>query len=90
MSYQKPNPSPKVILKQPSANNYVDGLEIRNGRLMNLRPPSVMGIEQAAMYRKQMKKQYKMTLIKLVAILLIKDKKLCILLNYNNFRLFKI
>ncbi len=63
MSYQKPNPSPKVTLKQPSANNYVDGLEIRNGRLINLRPPSMMGIEQAAMYRKEMKKQYKIDCI---------------------------
>jgi|TARA_R100000479_G_scaffold106465_1_gene53361 hypothetical protein len=63
MSYQKPNPSPKVVLKQPSASNYVDGLEIRNGRLINMRPPSMMGIEQAAMYRQQMKKQYKIDCI---------------------------
>ena len=63
MGYKKPNPNPPVMLKQPSANNYVDGLEIRNGRLINLRPDSVMGIEQAAMYRKQMKKQYKIDCI---------------------------
>ncbi len=43
--------------KQPSTNNYVDGLMIRDGRLINLRPPGVSGIEQASMYRKEMKKQ---------------------------------
>ena len=49
--------------KQPSTNNYVDGLMIRDGRLINLRPPAVSGIEQASMYRKEMKKQYKIDTI---------------------------
>ena len=49
--------------KQPSTNNYVDGLMIRDGRLINLRPPGVSGIEQASMYRKEMKKQYKIDTI---------------------------
>tara|TARA_Y100001938_G_C7753747_1_gene265165 strand:+ start:227 stop:412 length:186 start_codon:yes stop_codon:yes gene_type:complete len=41
----------------------MEGLTIKNGRLINMRPQSVMGIEMAAMYRKQMKKQYKIDCI---------------------------
>tara|TARA_R110000751_G_scaffold27669_3_gene72954 strand:- start:7252 stop:7494 length:243 start_codon:yes stop_codon:yes gene_type:complete len=58
---RKGNYNQKV--KQPSPNNYVDGLMIRDGRLINLRPPGMMGIEEAAMYRKEMKKQYKIDTI---------------------------
>ena len=35
------------------------GLEIKNGRLINNRPQGLTGIAEASMYRKQMKKQYK-------------------------------
>tara|TARA_R110001583_G_scaffold144185_10_gene296221 strand:- start:1247 stop:1438 length:192 start_codon:yes stop_codon:yes gene_type:complete len=35
------------------------GLTIKNGRLINNRPQGLTGIAEASMYRKQMKKQYK-------------------------------
>ena len=37
----------------------MDGLFIKNGRLINMRYDGKSGIEQASMYRQQMKKQYK-------------------------------
>tara|TARA_R100001244_G_scaffold109981_1_gene81369 strand:+ start:761 stop:1012 length:252 start_codon:yes stop_codon:yes gene_type:complete len=63
MGYKKINPNPPVKLKQPTTNNYVEGLMIRNGRLVNLRPAGMMGIEEAALYRNEMKKQYKIDTI---------------------------
>ena len=36
---------------------------MKNGREMNARPDGVSGIAQAAMYRQQMKKQYKIDCI---------------------------
>jgi hypothetical protein len=44
-------------------SDYVNGLFVKNGRLINDRMDSVTGIEQASMYRKQMKKQYKIDCI---------------------------
>lgn len=41
----------------------MDGLEIRDGRLINMRPNNMTGIQEASMYRKQMKKQYKVDCI---------------------------
>ena len=41
----------------------MDGLTIKNGRLINIRPDGMSGIEQASMYRQQMKKQYKIDTI---------------------------
>jgi hypothetical protein len=41
----------------------MDGLTIKNGRLINNRPDGMSGIEQASMYRQQMKKQYKIDMI---------------------------
>jgi len=38
-------------------NNYVDGLYSKDGRLINDRPNSMMGIEKAAKLRKMVKKQ---------------------------------
>jgi len=35
------------------------GLTIKNGRLINNRPQGLTGIAEASMFRKQMKKQYK-------------------------------
>jgi hypothetical protein len=46
-------------INKPGSNDNVDGLYIKNGRLINGRMDSISGIEQASMYRKQMKKQYK-------------------------------
>jgi len=39
------------------------GLYVKDGRLINDRSDGVSGIEQASMYRKQMKKQYKIDCI---------------------------
>ena len=38
-------------------NNYVDGLYSKDGRLINDRPNSIMGIEKAAKLRKMVKRQ---------------------------------
>ena len=39
----------------PTTDNYVDGLYVKNGRLINSRPDGMMGIEQAAKLKKGMK-----------------------------------
>ena len=44
-------------------SNNVGGLYVEGGQLINERADGVTGIEQAAMYRKQMKKQYKIDCI---------------------------
>ena len=41
----------------------MDGLTIKNGRLINNRPDGMSGIEQASLCRQQMKKQYKIDTI---------------------------
>lgn len=46
-----------------NTSDYVNGLYVKDGRLINGRPDGVSGIEEAAMYRKQMKKQYKIDCI---------------------------
>ncbi len=46
-----------------TTDNYVDGLYIRDGRLINDRFDGETGIAQAARYRKQMEKQYKIDCI---------------------------
>ncbi len=46
-----------------TTDNYVDGLYVRDGRLINDRFPGETGIAQAARYRKQMEKQYKIDCI---------------------------
>ena len=44
-------------------NNNYQGLTIKDGRLINERPVGRSGIEEASMYRQQMKKQYKIDCI---------------------------
>ena len=44
-------------------SDYVNGLYVKDGRLINDRSDGVSGIAQASMYRKQMKKQYKIDCI---------------------------
>jgi|TARA_R110000764_G_scaffold134892_1_gene223016 hypothetical protein len=44
-------------------SDYVNGLYVKNGRLINDRSDGVSGIEQASMYRKQKQKQYKIDCI---------------------------
>ena len=51
------------LTRDSKMGNYVEGLYVKNGRLMNDRMPGVTGIQEAAMYRKQMKKQYKIDCI---------------------------
>lgn len=36
-----------------------EGLTVKNGRLINNRPNQMTGIQEAAMYRQMMKRQYK-------------------------------
>ena len=46
-----------------NTSDYVNGLYVKNGRLINGRPDGVSGIERASMMRQQMKKQYKIDCI---------------------------
>ena len=46
----------KAIMKG-SPDNFVDGLYVQDGRLINGRPNSVMGLEKAAMMKKMVKRQ---------------------------------
>ena len=46
-----------------NTSDYVNGLYVKDGRLINDRPDGVSGIAQAAMYKKQMTKQYKIDCI---------------------------
>ena len=49
--------------KNSTTSDYVNGLYVKDGRLINDRPTGMTGIEEASMYRKQMKKQYKIDCI---------------------------
>jgi|TARA_R100000935_G_scaffold56548_1_gene88361 hypothetical protein len=53
----------KQLKKDPKKSNVMEGLYIKNGREINDRQDSQTGIAQAAMYRQQMKKQYKIDCI---------------------------
>ena len=53
----------KKLSRDNSISENVDGLGIRNGREVNRRPDGVSGIAQAAMYKQEMKKQYKIDCI---------------------------
>ena len=44
-------------------SNNVEGLYVEGGQLINERADGMTGIQQAAIYRKQMKKQYKIDCI---------------------------
>ena len=46
-----------------TTSDFVKGLYVKDGRLINDRSDGVSGIEQASMYRQQMKKQYKIDCI---------------------------
>ena len=46
-----------------NTSDYVNGLYVKDGRLINGRPDGVSGIERASMMRQQMKKQYKIDCI---------------------------
>jgi len=59
----KSNPKVKVELKTPSSNNYVSGLFVKNGRLINDREPGMSGIAQAANIKKMMKRDRKIDMI---------------------------
>ena len=49
--------------KNSTTSDFVNGLYVKDGRLINGRSDSMSGIEQASMYRQQMKKQYKIDCI---------------------------
>ena len=44
-------------------SNFVEGLYVKDGRLINDRPDGMMGIEKAAQLRKMVKKQEKVQMI---------------------------
>ena len=59
--YKRPNPNPPVRLKTPSKHNWVEGLDVYEGRLINNRPPGMSGIEQAASIRRAVKNDKKIS-----------------------------
>ena len=65
------------MYKDPSTNNYVDGLYIKDGRLINDRPPGESGIARAASIKRSVKNDRKINQIA-EAIQLAEDKK-----NFN-------
>ena len=65
------------MYKDPSTNNYVDGLYIKDGRLINDRPPGESGIARAASIKRSIKNDRKINQIA-EAIQLTEDKK-----NFN-------
>ena len=74
MKYQRPNPTPPVKLKTPSSSNYVNGLEIIDGRLINTRPDGMSGIAKAASIRRAVENDKKINMIA-EGIQLAEDKK---------------
>tara|TARA_R100000773_G_scaffold5335_1_gene5824 strand:+ start:59 stop:268 length:210 start_codon:yes stop_codon:yes gene_type:complete len=65
------------MYKDPSTNNYVDGLYVRNGRLINDRPAGESGIARAASIKRSIKNDRKINQIA-EGIQLAEDKK-----NFN-------
>tara|TARA_R100001510_G_C7645326_1_gene202722 strand:+ start:918 stop:1211 length:294 start_codon:yes stop_codon:yes gene_type:complete len=53
----------KRVSPGSTMSDMVDGLYVKDGRLINARPDGMSGIQQASMYRSQMKKQYKIDCI---------------------------
>ena len=49
--------------RDSNIGNFVEGLYVKDGRLINQRPIGMTGIAQASLYRQQMKKQYKIDTI---------------------------
>ena len=45
--------------RDPKTSNYVDGLSIKQGRLINERPDGMTGIQEAANLRRMKKNLYK-------------------------------
>jgi hypothetical protein len=64
----------KQLYKDPSTNNYVDGLYIKNGRLINDRPDGESGIARAASIKRSIMNDRKINQIA-EAIQLAEDKK---------------
>ena len=62
------------MYKDPSTNNYVDGLYVRNGRLINDRPDGESGIARAASIKRSIKNDRKINRIA-EGIQLAEDKK---------------
>ena len=48
---------------QASPSNYVDGLYVKNGRLINARPDGVTGLQQAADIKRSIKNMRKVNRI---------------------------
>jgi hypothetical protein len=53
----------KRLIKDPSTSNYVDGLYIKNGRLINERPAGQSGIARAASIKRSIKNDRKINMI---------------------------
>ena len=53
----------KQINRDPKISDMVDGLYVKNGRLINGRPDGMMGIEKAAKMKKMVKEQRKTQMI---------------------------
>jgi hypothetical protein len=53
----------KRLIKDPSTSNYVDGLYIKDGRLINERPDGESGIARAAAVKRAVKNDRKINMI---------------------------
>ena len=53
----------KRLIKDPSTSNYVDGLYIKDGRLINERPPGQSGIARAASIKRAVTNDRKINMI---------------------------
>ena len=57
------NPKVKVELQTPSSSNYVNGLYIKDGRLINNRPNGMSGIAHAASMKRSVDNDRKINMI---------------------------
>ena len=53
----------KKINRDPKISDFVDGLYVKNGRLINGRPNGMMGIEQAANMKRTIDEDRKIKMI---------------------------
>jgi hypothetical protein len=51
------------VMRDVNENDYVNGLYVKDGRLINSRPSSMSGIAKAVSIKKELKDRHKMNLI---------------------------
>jgi len=64
----------KRVLSKSTSSNFVDGLYVKDGRLINTRPDGISGIQQAANIKRSIKNDRKINQIS-AGIRLAKEEK---------------